>query len=306
MYLIAVIVGLFIALIAWATLGAIFSDERAVAKRLNGLTAYEASEAASANPVLTPFSKRVVRPSGERFTAFLRRLAPSDYTARLRTKLAAAGNPRGMDVGRFLVIKFLTTLGAICLFVGVAVLAGASPLVWLVVIGACVLSFWLADLWLSSRIDARKTAIRRALPDMLDMLTISVEAGLGFDQAVAKLVKTSHGPLAEELGRMLQQVQAGVDRSDALRQLAARCDVPELTTFTTAIVQADILGISISQVLRTQAREMRLLRRQRAEERAQKAPVKIVFPLVLCILPATLIVILGPAIVRISVMLEAF
>ncbi|MDO8987425.1 MAG: type II secretion system F family protein, partial [Coriobacteriia bacterium] len=134
-------------------------------------------------------------------------------------------------------------------------------------------------------------------PDMLDMLTISVEAGLGFDQAMAKLVRNTTGPLSEEFGRVLQEVQAGVKRTDAMRRLAQRTEVPELNGFIMAIVQADVFGISVSGVLRSQATEMRIKRRQYAEEAAQKAPVKLVFPLVICILPATLIVILGPAII---------
>jgi tight adherence protein C len=135
---------------------------------------------------------------------------------------------------------------------------------------------------------------------MLDMLTISVEAGLGFDQAMAKLVRNSTGPLAKEFARMLQEVQAGVERNQALRHMAQRADVSDLNAFITAIIQADVFGVSVSSVLRTQAKEMRLKRRQYAEEQAQKAPVKLVFPLILCILPATILVILGPAVVSIG------
>lgn len=132
------------------------------------------------------------------------------------------------------------------------------------------------------------------------MLTISVEAGLGFDQAIAKIVQMSRGPLAEEFARMLQEIQAGASRSDALKRMTTRTEVQELNTFATAIVQAEQLGIPIANVLRVQSKEMRLVRRQHAEEQAQKTPVKIVFPLVLCILPATLIVILGPAVLSIA------
>jgi tight adherence protein C len=208
-----------------------------------------------------------------------------------------AGNPSGMEAGRFLVVKFLSAFGMGGLFTAVSVIRPLSATTWiLVVLPLVVLSFFLPDLWLASRASDYRLAIRRALPDMLDMLTISVEAGLGFDQAIAKIVRNTSGPLAEQFGRMLQEVQAGVSRSDALRHLAQRTEVPELNGFIMAIVQADVFGISVSSVLRTQAAEMRLKRRQFAEEAAQKAPVKLVFPLVLCILPATLIVIMGPAV----------
>ncbi len=137
------------------------------------------------------------------------------------------------------------------------------------------------------------------------MLVVSVEAGLGFDAAVSKLVANTTGPLTQELGRMLSEVRAGAARRDALRQLAERTQVPELGTFVTAMVQADLFGISVGNVLRTQASEMRTKRRQQAEEMAQKAPVKLVFPLVLCILPATLLVVLGPAIISIATLFGA-
>jgi tight adherence protein C len=161
-------------------------------------------------------------------------------------------------------------------------------------------------LWLRSRVASRQKTIARELPDMLDMLTISVEAGMGFDSALAKLVKNSRGPLAEEFGRVLQEVQAGASRKEGLRHLAERIDVPELRSFVASIVQADMFGVSIASVLRTQATELRLRRRQRAEEDAQRAPVKMVFPLIFCILPATMIVILGPAVVRIAIVLLGY
>jgi tight adherence protein C len=165
-------------------------------------------------------------------------------------------------------------------------------------LAAGVLGFLAPNFWLRSRANARKAEIRRELPDMLDMLTISVEAGLGFDAALAKYVKNGTGPLSEEFSRALQEIQAGVTRRETLRRLGHRAEVPDLTSFISAMVQADILGTSVAHVLRTQSTEMRLRRRQRAEEAAQKLPVKLVFPVVLCILPATIIAIMGPAVVR--------
>jgi len=170
----------------------------------------------------------------------------------------------------------------------------------LMVLGSTVAGFFAPDLWLMQLRQKRHDAIRKALPDMLDMLTISVQAGLGFDMAMTKLVRNTSGPLSQEFARMLNEVQAGVSRRDAFRHLAARTDVPELEAFIVAMVQADVFGVSISGILHTQSFELRKKRRQHGEEVAQKAPVKMVFPIILCILPATMLVILGPAIVAIG------
>jgi tight adherence protein C len=165
---------------------------------------------------------------------------------------------------------------------------------------AFIAGYIVPNVWTDHLMEERQKKIRRELPDMLDMLVISVEAGLGFDQAVAKIVGATKGPLAQEFGRALQEIQAGTDRATALRNLEERAEVPELNAFIMAMVQADVFGISVSNVLTTQAQEIRLRRRQHAEEVAQKAPVKIVFPVVVCILPASLLVVAGPAVIAIG------
>ncbi len=141
--------------------------------------------------------------------------------------------------------------------------------------------------------------MRRELPDALDLLTISVEAGLAFDSALSQVARNTSGPLAEEFFRVLQEMQIGLGRADAMRALGDRTDLPELRGFITSMVQADSFGIPVAQVLRVQAREMRVKRSQRAEELAQKVPVKILFPLIFCILPSLFVVILGPAVIQI-------
>ncbi len=299
-YLFATVLFLAVGLLAWVALSLVFSDERMVSRRLEGLSAYEVAEAGVAHPQLRPFSDRVLSPGWSRMREDLTAMTPHATREHLRHRLLLAGNPRGIDVGRFLGIKVFGAVGVTAFVVALAVVLRASLLGWILGIALSVFSYWLPDVWLSSAISRRQRRIRIALPDMLDMLTISVEAGLGFDQAVAKIVRMSRGPLAEEFARMLQEIQAGASRGDALKRMTARTDVQELNTFATAIVQAEQLGIPVANVLRVQAREMRLVRRQRAEEQAQKTPVKIVFPLVLCILPATLIVILGPALLSIA------
>lgn len=299
-YILALTLFAAVSLLTWVALSTFFSEERAVSKRLSDLTAYETAEASLAHPQLEPFSRRVVLPGWQRSRDLVTELAPAASRERIRRQLVLAGSPRGMEVARFFGLKVLSAIFVSSLVLAVAVVARASLFAWLLALGLCAVSFWLPDLWLSSRVSSRQRSIRIALPDMLDMLTISVEAGLGFDQAIAKIVRMSRGALPQEFARMLQEIQAGASRSDALRRLTDRTDVAELNTFATAIVQAEQLGIPIANVLRVQAKEMRLARRQRAEEQAQKTPVKIVFPLVLCILPATLIVILGPAVISIS------
>jgi tight adherence protein C len=231
-----------------------------------------------------------------------RLFAPSDYMERLRRRLLQAGRPGGISPDGLLGIKLLSVPVALVIFGPLAVFLFVVQMrIPAFVVGALIpLGFFVPDMWLSARASSRMRAIQRALPDMLDMLTISVQAGLGFDMALAKLVRTTDGPLSYEFARMLNEVQAGVARRDALRHLADRTNVPEVNNFVVAMVQADIFGVSISGILREQSNELRTRRRQRAEEQAQKAPVKIVFPVIVCILPATLMVILGPAIVSIG------
>jgi tight adherence protein C len=288
-------------LLAYSALDLIVGDKSQVQRRLHGLTAYEATEAAAAEPLLKSFSERVLRPGMRRASAVARSLWPDAYSERTRMRLQRAGRPGNLDAEGFVALKLLSgaagvVLGGLLFLPRAANFGGA--LFGGLLVGA--LTFFIPDMWLAARTSSRQLAMRRALPDMLDMLTISVEAGLAFDGAVAKLVSNGSGPLAEEFSRMLKEVQAGISRQDAFRHLADRTGVAEISTFCMAMIQADVFGISVANVLRTQARDMRVRRRQAAEEAAQKAPVKIVFPLILCILPATLIVILGPAVVGIA------
>jgi tight adherence protein C len=212
-----------------------------------------------------------------------------------------AGNPAGWDADRVLATK----IG--CLVVGI--LIGAALLVslpfnlgllLLTFLALCLLGYFLPNLVLLNIIQRRQAKMRLALPDAIDLLTISVEAGLGFDAALAHVSRNTTGPLAEEFYRTLQEVQLGRSRSEAMRNLADRSSVPELTAFVLAMVQADVFGISVANVLRIQSREMRKKRRQLAEERAMKVPIKVLFPVLFCIFPALFVVILGPAIMRIA------
>ena len=300
MFLPVLFAGMAIALASYAILSFIFSEERRVNRRLQALGEYESQQALEVEPLLQPFRQRVAGPIAAGLARGVRAFAPGDSKARTRARLVRAGNPGGLDADGFAALKGLAAAGVSIVCLMLLLIRGTS-LGWIVLLctAAAAGGFFIPDLWLNHRTQSRKVEIRRALPDMLDMLTISVESGLGFDAAVAKLVTNSEGPLAREFARMLQDIQAGMAREDAFRGLAERTDVPEINTFVMSMIQADVFGISVSSVLRTQAREMRVKRRQYAEEQAQKAPVKIVFPLILCILPATLIVVVGPAIVSI-------
>lgn len=299
--LVALMAGSAVAAFGYSLFTVLFSEERGVSRRLRHLEDYERTQIAEVEPLTVPFSKRILSPAAHALGRGARAMAPGDYRSRLAVRLLAAGTPGALSVDGVLGIKILVAalLGAGVLSIVSA--TGRPVLAMILGLGSALLGSYLPDLWINSRIESRRTRIRRALPDMLDMLTIAVEAGLGFDGAVSKLVaRGTGGPLAEEFARMLREVQAGMPRRDALRALSDRAQVPELSSFVMAMVQADIFGISVSSVLRTQSRELRVKRRQSAEEAAQKAPAKMVFPLVLCILPATLVVVLGPAVIAIG------
>ncbi|MDF1542917.1 MAG: type II secretion system F family protein [Anaerosomatales bacterium] len=297
----AAVAGLAVGVVIYSLLALVFSEESLVARRLKRLNEYERVQAAEIEPLALPFVERVMRPIGDSVRRGVHLLAPGDYRARIAERLQKGGNPRGLDADAFLALKiFLSVVIGLATGVGFSVSGRPAFHTLLAGVIAFAVGFFLPDLWLRSRTTARQNSIRRALPDMLDMLTISVEAGLGFDASLTKYLRNSTGPLAEEFSKVLNDINAGLSRRDALRNLSERAQVPELTTFAMAMVQADVFGISVSKVLHTQSKEMRTKRRQFAEETAQKAPAKMVFPLILFILPATLIVLMGPAVISIG------
>ena len=227
--------------------------------------------------------------------------APRGYVGWIEKQITYAGRPLGWNVTRIFTGKIvLTIVGVLGGLLFVFVLGGGVQ-GWkiLLAIFVTLLLFFLPDVLINSRAHDRQEAIKFALPDTLDQMTIAVEAGLGFDAAMAKSARGGKGPLAEELIRVLQDMSIGRTRRDAFLELERRTSTEDLRRFIRAIIQADAYGIAIGDVLRVQAGEMRLKRRQRAEEQAMKVTVKIIFPLVFCLLPVLFIVVMTPAVIGI-------
>jgi len=251
-----------------------------------------------------PFIERTLRPLAARLSGRFSSMASSSFTAKTERSLALAGNPGDLRVADWLGVKAIgAVIGAILFFLlfGVVGLMGFPFFIGgllLPVVGA-LFGYTIPEFWLGGRVKKRQKAILMMIPDALDLLTISVRAGLGFDAALGKVVEKLQGPLSDEFRRALAEVRVGKARRDALRDIVARTEVVPLTNFIGAIIQAEQLGVSISKVLQVQSEQLRIERRQRAEEQAAKAPIKMLFPLVGCIFPSLFIVILGPAIILI-------
>ena len=247
-----------------------------------------------------PVTERLLMPLLDSLRGLAVRLSPAGTGNRLARHLDKAGNPQAWSVERVMGAK------GVGLIVGVILpllLFGFSFYSLLAAAGVGVFGFYLPDLLLYNAGVRRQDKLRKGLADALDMLTVCVEAGLGFDAAILQVARSVDGPIAGEFARLLSEIQIGKSRADAFSDLAERSSVPELKTFVSALVQADRLGLPIAVVLREQTKEMRIARRQRAEEKAQKVTVKILFPLLLCIFPALFIVIIGPGVIQI---VEAF
>ncbi len=250
-----------------------------------------------------PFIERTLRPLAARLSGRMSRMASSSFSDRTEKRLALAGNPGELRVADWLGIKAIgAAIGGILFFFlfGVVGLLGFPfPISYSFAIIGLLFGYTIPEFWLGGRVKKRQKAILLMIPDTLDLLTISVRAGLGFDAALGKVVEKLKGPLSEEFRRALAEIRVGKARRDSLRDIVPRTEVPPLTNFIGAIIQAEQLGVSISKVLQVQSEQLRIERRQRAEEQAAKAPIKMLFPLVGCIFPSLFIVILGPAIILI-------
>jgi tight adherence protein C len=246
-----------------------------------------------------PFTERTLRPLIKRLARVGARRTQGGTIAKLDARLQKAGYPGGLRGADWLGVKLL---GAIVLGVALGLLGllmGAMPLPLLLGIIGAAFGYVIPEYWLGRKIRSRGQEMVLQLPDALDLLTISVEAGLGFDAALAKVVEKMDGPLIDEFRQALSEVRMGRTRREALRDIAARAEAGPITNFIGAIVQAEQLGVPIARVLQIQSQQLRIERRQRAEEAAAKAPVKMLFPMVGCIFPTIFIVILGPAVVTV-------
>ena len=245
-----------------------------------------------------PFTERIIYPAMRRLGAFATRFTPQASIENTQHELDLAGNPGNMGPTEFWALRLVVTalLGAGIFFVFLISPTRqpfAKTLFYTAI--ATALGYFLPAIWLHSRISRRKNDIFKALPDALDLLTICVEAGLGFDAAMSKVNEKWDNDLALAFGRVIQEIRLGKLRREALRDMAYSMDLPEVTSFVAAIIQAEQLGVSIAKVLRVQADQMRIKRRQRAEELAHQAPIKMLFPMAFLIFPTIYIVLLGPA-----------
>ena len=242
------------------------------------------------------FRERIILPFFNRIGTVASRFTPQATLESTRRRLETAGNPMQIDPAFFLAMRFVlgVTFGGL-IFV-VFMITGRN---WLQGLGLSALflliGFFFPDLWLSSRISRRQKGVFRAMPDALDLLTICVEAGLGFDAAMSKVHEKWDNDLALEFGRVIQEIRLGKLRRDALRDMAERLKVSEMTSFVAAVIQSEQLGVSMAKVLRIQSDQMRVRRRQMAEEEAHRLPIKMIFPIGILIFPSILIILLGPA-----------
>lgn len=282
-----------------------YQQERVALKRTlrgvgkGGLVTPEATDVRK-QELAAPVVSRALLPALKAAGRGARRFTPLDVYRRLEEELTYAGNPPGWDAERVLAFKLILPPALGILGFLLARFAALDGMLTLATIGLfAVVGYYLPEWLVRSRAETRQSSIRRTLPDALDLLSITVEAGLSFDAALVRVARNMRGPLGEELYRVVQEIQLGKSRSEALRDLGERTNVDDLRSFVLAMVQAEVFGIPIANVLKIQAGEIRLRKRQRAEEEAQKLPVKIVFPLILGIFPAIFVVLLGPAAIQI-------
>jgi tight adherence protein C len=274
-------------------------EERAVVRSglEDALLAHSSVRDSRAAVMRAPFGERVLGPIFRRAANIVYRFGPKGFAEQIQERLVLAGLSDRIDPDAFIAASALLPIVLLAFLFTYHSIGGTVPtLMWIIVPASAMFP----KLLLTRRVEARQHKIKLALADTLDLLTIAVEAGLGFDAALARVVSSVPGPLSDELFRMLQELKIGVPRSQAFNNLSERTKVPELDQFITAMNQADAFGISIGNVLRVQSEQLRLKRSQYAEERAAKTPVKLLFPLLFCIFPGLFVVIVGPAAIQIS------
>lgn len=267
-------------------------------KRLADFSTFEGPVNLEDIELSQPFAERIIYPLARKMGEFAAKLTPQNALQSTARKLELAGNPGKMDPSMVLVLQF----GGAALFGGLLVLVfSVAHVKWplwqimLIVAIFTFLGFYFPQLWLGSKISKRQKEVRKGMPDALDLLTICVEAGLGFDAAMAKVSEKWENEMSYAFGRVIREIQLGKLRREALRDMADRIGIPEMTSFVAAIIQSEQLGVSMAKVLRIQSDQMRIKRRQLAEEEAHKAPIKMLIPMAGLIFPSLMIVLLTPA-----------
>lgn len=255
-----------------------------------------------------PFSQRVVMPIMRRLGDISSRFTPQHVVEQTRIRLELAGNPGRMDASTFMVLHFVAAglFGGLVFLLSLFSKTYSLPIKLVIVLVFTILGYFFPDLWIRSKINSRQKQVRKAMPDALDLLTVCVEAGLGFDAAMSKVNEKWDNELSLAFGRVIREIQLGKLRREALRDMADRLGLAEMTSFVAAVIQSEMLGVSMAKVLRIQSDQMRINRRQRAEEEAHKAPIKMIFPIGLFIFPALMIVLLTPAGLRLYGSLKYF
>lgn len=256
--------------------------------------------------VMPSFFNRVIMLIIRKIAPVAEKFSPKGVIESTRHELELAGVLEKIRISVFWAVKFLFLVGFLFIFILLLIFFNLPLIVYMILLMLTLISYFFPDIYLRNRIKNRQEEIRRSLPNALDMLTITVEAGMGFDIALSRIVSNIKGPLGEVFNKTLKEMDVGLSRKEAFQNLAKRTNVPDLDTFIAAVNQAEILGISISKTLRIQASEMRTRRRLRAEEAGIKAPVKLVFPLIFCLFPALMVVIMGPGIIKIYESLLGF
>ncbi|HVC71456.1 MAG TPA: type II secretion system F family protein [Acidimicrobiales bacterium] len=297
----AAVVFIFVTITLMAYAAVLKADERISVRAARArLADYESPADKRHTDLQVPFATRVFDPTAVFIANLARAALPQSYVDKVQHKLVLAGRGQIEEADRFLVLHVLSVVFIPILWYVTWQYTSLSGLELEAVFGLIALAGVIGpDAWLNRVVEDRQLAIRKKLPDVLDLLTISVEAGLGFEQALARAVTMVPGPLSEEFARMLGEMRAGSSRSDALGGLDTRTGVPEVRSFVLALKQADTFGVSIGSILRSQSAEMRVKRHQLAQEEAQKAPVKMLFPMVFCIMPALFVITAGPAFLNI-------
>ena len=299
--ILVVIIGFAAALVVIGLRNPETGDDNALQQRLEEFTQRGEEVSLEKIEMSQPFNERIIYPLARKFGELAEKFTPQNALIRTEKNLELAGNPGRLDATVFLALQFLA---AIVFGVLLSLVFSFGQITWpvgtrlIIILVFVVLGFYFPQMWLTSQIGKRQKEIRKAMPDALDLLTICVEAGLGFDAAMAKVGEKWENELAIAFARIIQEVQLGKLRKDAMRSMADRVGIPEMTSFVAAVIQSEQLGVSMAKVLRIQSEQMRVRRRQIAEEEAHKAPVKMLIPMGLLIFPSLMITLLTPAALR--------